>query len=155
MILDRVKAFLRRLIWVVDWPERFHRRRLFNYYMGFLLRNQGLPPGFDQWDLADKDGWTLAHWAVMPGRLPPGFNQWRLADKKGLTVAELAYNWDIKIDNDILKSFMKSNFDKDKLREIAKDMRLKTDERAWARRAAMVEVPPESRARGQGSLPCE
>lgn len=53
-----------------------------------------LPPGFDQWDLADEDGWTVAHEAAQYGHLPPGFDQWGLANKDGWTVAHVAALFD-------------------------------------------------------------
>ena len=49
-----------------------------------------LPPSFDRWDLADSRGWTVAHEAAAYGHLPPGFDRWDLADKRGRTVAEVA-----------------------------------------------------------------
>ena len=53
-------------------------------------REGALPPDFDGWDLADKDGWTVAHKAAIFGHLPPGFDGWDLADKNGWTVAHAA-----------------------------------------------------------------
>ena len=49
-----------------------------------------LPKGFDGWDLADKEGWSLAHEAAKWGTLPEGFFQWDLADKNGKTVRQVA-----------------------------------------------------------------
>lgn len=49
-----------------------------------------LPEGFDRWDLADKDGWSLAHEAAKYGTLPEGFDGWDLADKSGRTVRQVA-----------------------------------------------------------------
>jgi hypothetical protein len=49
-----------------------------------------LPTGFDRWDLADNDGWTVAHEAVQWGHLPEGFDRWDLADNDGWTVAHAA-----------------------------------------------------------------
>ena len=46
-----------------------------------------LPERFDHWDLADKNGWTVAHVAAQFGRLPAGFDRWELADQ---TVAHVA-----------------------------------------------------------------
>ena len=50
----------------------------------------GLPDGFDQWGLKDRDGRTLAHVAASRGRLPKDFSQWGLKDKDGKTVAHVA-----------------------------------------------------------------
>jgi hypothetical protein len=50
-------------------------------------RKGGLPEDFDQWTLANKDGWTVAHEAACYHRLPANFNQWGLATKEGWTVA--------------------------------------------------------------------
>ena len=50
-----------------------------------------LPPDFDQWDLANKYGWTVSHIVAKSGNLPPDFDQWDLADDKtGWTVAHAA-----------------------------------------------------------------
>lgn len=48
-----------------------------------------LPPDFNQWDLADKNGWTVAHVVAEHGILPPDFNQWSLKGKDGRTVADI------------------------------------------------------------------
>jgi hypothetical protein len=47
-----------------------------------------MPDNFDRWELADKDGWTVAHEAASLGKLPPGFSRLDLADNKGRTVAQ-------------------------------------------------------------------
>ena len=52
-----------------------------------MAREGTLPEGFDQWHLADEDGWTVAHVAAGWRHLPKDFNQWELADKDGWTVA--------------------------------------------------------------------
>ena len=49
-----------------------------------------LPERFDHWDLADKNGWTVAHVAAQFGRLPAGFDRWGLANERGWTVAHEA-----------------------------------------------------------------
>ena len=49
-----------------------------------------LPKDFDGWDLADTEGWSLAHEAAKWGTLPEGFSQWDLADKYGRTVKQVA-----------------------------------------------------------------
>jgi hypothetical protein len=48
-----------------------------------------LPPGFDDWELADDSGWTVAHAAALHGALPPGFDKWDLVDKNGVSVREV------------------------------------------------------------------
>jgi hypothetical protein len=49
-----------------------------------------LPADFSQWELADKDGWTVAHMAVRNGHLPANFDQWDLVDSSGVRVSDLA-----------------------------------------------------------------
>jgi hypothetical protein len=53
-------------------------------------RHCHLPDGFDQWDLADGDGWTVAHEAAKWGHSPPppGWDEkvLGLKDRHGLTV---------------------------------------------------------------------
>lgn len=49
-----------------------------------------LPPGFTRWEIRDTDGWTVAHEAASHGALPPDFNNWDLADFDGYTVAHTA-----------------------------------------------------------------
>ena len=49
-----------------------------------------LPEGFNQWDLVDGDGWTVAHNLARHGNLPKGFNQWELKSRRGKTVAHFA-----------------------------------------------------------------
>jgi hypothetical protein len=39
-------------------------------------RSGTLPEGFDSWDLADKNGRTLAHAAGEWGHLPKSFGHW-------------------------------------------------------------------------------
>jgi hypothetical protein len=48
-----------------------------------------LPPNFNQWQLATKRGWTVAHVAAKYGHLPADFDQWGLVDNGGLTVLRL------------------------------------------------------------------
>jgi hypothetical protein len=50
-----------------------------------------LPVSFNQWDLADKDGWTVAHVAAEHAHLPSTFNRWGIADNAGRTVAKVAF----------------------------------------------------------------
>jgi hypothetical protein len=48
------------------------------------------------WDLADENGWTLAHQAAKYRCLPENFGQWILADENGWTVAhEAAYQGEV------------------------------------------------------------
>jgi hypothetical protein len=51
-----------------------------------------LPADFDQWQLADMQGWTVAHIAALYRHLPDNFKQWGLAsaDNDGWTVAHVA-----------------------------------------------------------------
>jgi hypothetical protein len=49
-----------------------------------------LPPNFDQWTLANKDGWTVAHEAAKWGHIPRGFDMWDVGDVFGITVAKVA-----------------------------------------------------------------
>ena len=53
-------------------------------------RTGHLPPGFTRWEIRDADGWTVAHEAAMHVALPPDFNRWDLADFDGYTVAHTA-----------------------------------------------------------------
>jgi hypothetical protein len=46
--------------------------------------------GFDQWDMSDEEGWSVAHHAVMCGPLPDDFNGWAIHDLHGWTVAHVA-----------------------------------------------------------------
>jgi len=48
-----------------------------------------LPPDFTEWDLADWDGWTIAHEAAYYGHLPKDFQDWDLKDKYGITVEDV------------------------------------------------------------------
>jgi ankyrin repeat protein len=49
-----------------------------------------LPNGFDKWSLADGNGCTVAHAAVQYGHLPKEFRLWELSDIDGQTVAHIA-----------------------------------------------------------------
>jgi hypothetical protein len=49
-----------------------------------------LPDGFQDWELADYWGWTVAHEAAKHGCLPPDFDRWELATNSGWTVAHVA-----------------------------------------------------------------
>jgi hypothetical protein len=50
-----------------------------------------MPEGFDQWDLSDGDGWTVAHEAALQAKLPPDVSPETLAlsDDDGITVADV------------------------------------------------------------------
>jgi hypothetical protein len=54
-----------------------------------------LPIGFNQWDLADENGWTVAEGSY----LPADFDRWELANNKGWTVAHAAASWGWLPDN--------------------------------------------------------
>jgi hypothetical protein len=58
-----------------------------------LARAGALPADFDQWDLADADGMTVAQVAAMYGHLPADFDQWGLANGNGWTVAHSTARW--------------------------------------------------------------
>jgi hypothetical protein len=48
-----------------------------------------LPEGFGLWELADRDGLTVAHCVVIGGGdLPESFDRWKMPDRYGLTVAD-------------------------------------------------------------------
>ncbi|MHB8355059.1 MAG: hypothetical protein ACYDCF_11575, partial [Burkholderiales bacterium] len=51
-----------------------------------------LPVDFKQWDMAEKDGWTVAHIAAEYGHLPADFKQWAMTNNRGWTVAHVAAN---------------------------------------------------------------
>lgn len=53
-------------------------------------RTGHLPPGFTRWEIRDTDGWTVGHEAAMHGALPHDFTRWDLADFDGYTVAHTA-----------------------------------------------------------------
>ncbi len=48
-----------------------------------------LPEGFDQWEIADRHGWTVAHEAAMRGNLPHDFKRLDLARPDGWSVAHV------------------------------------------------------------------
>lgn len=50
-----------------------------------------LPEYFNDWHISDKDGWTVAHEAAKNGNLPTGFTQWHLKDKNRISVKSI-YN---------------------------------------------------------------
>jgi hypothetical protein len=56
-----------------------------------LAKEGALHAGFDQWELANKEGYTVAHVAAWGGHLPvlgpADFDRWDLADRDGWTVA--------------------------------------------------------------------
>lgn len=57
-----------------------------------LLKEQEMPcRHFGYWDLADENGWTLAHQAAKYGHLPVSdFHEWNLTDKNGVSVRDVA-----------------------------------------------------------------
>lgn len=61
----------------------------FNWYRD-MIKSNTLPEGFNRWDIADEDGWSLAHEYVCYRELPAGFSQWELSDLNGRTVAHVA-----------------------------------------------------------------
>ena len=62
----------------------------FKYYSDLIESREGLPTGFNEWGLANNDGWTVAHKAACYDLLPSNFTQWELADNDGWTVAHSA-----------------------------------------------------------------
>lgn len=55
-----------------------------------LLKEKPMPcTSYDFWDFADESGWTLAHQAALFDHLPEDFNQWDLQDSTGQTVADV------------------------------------------------------------------
>ena len=62
-------------------------RELFNQ-----ARDGTLPPDFDQWDIANNHGWTVAHEAAAAQHLPPDFDRWELANEDGYTVLDTHKN---------------------------------------------------------------
>jgi hypothetical protein len=56
-----------------------------------MAKNGTLPADFDQWELANEYGWTVAHvaaqWGYLPVLGPETFSRWDLADGYGSTVA--------------------------------------------------------------------
>jgi hypothetical protein len=46
--------------------------------------------GSDRRDLAEEDGWTVAHKVAEEGHLPEGFDRWELTHKNGWTVLQAA-----------------------------------------------------------------
>jgi hypothetical protein len=55
-----------------------------------LIMYGGHISDFDQWTLANENGWSAAHCAATCGRLPVDFNQWDIADANGRTVGHTA-----------------------------------------------------------------
>jgi hypothetical protein len=49
-----------------------------------------LPEDFEEWELLDEYGDTVAHVAAKSGALPEGFNRWDLMNHEGETVAHVA-----------------------------------------------------------------
>ncbi len=53
-----------------------------------------LPKDFDQWGIATPSGFTVAHTAAVHGHLPEDFDQWEMTDNEGATVRdEYEYHW--------------------------------------------------------------
>jgi hypothetical protein len=48
------------------------------------------PSDFDQWDMVNNDGWSVAHFAAAHGKLPKDFDQWNLIHPGGKTVRNIA-----------------------------------------------------------------
>lgn len=49
-----------------------------------------LPANFSQWEISNKSGWSVAHTAAKNGSLPKDFSQWDIATNTGWTVAHVA-----------------------------------------------------------------
>ena len=76
----------------------------------FLARQKRLPEGFSQWELADNNGWTIAHEAARVGKLPvKSFQNWTLADNKGWTVAHEIIKANKKISKKFHEWYVKDN----------------------------------------------
>jgi hypothetical protein len=58
-----------------------------------LAENGELPDGFDQWHIASKYGWTVAHVAAGCSQLPDTFDQWDLCNGGKWAVAHEAAKW--------------------------------------------------------------
>jgi len=55
-----------------------------------LAGTVGLPEKFDRWELADVEGWAVAHEGALCGNLAEKFGQWELPNNYGWTVADIA-----------------------------------------------------------------
>lgn len=55
----------------------------------FWVQHHCMPHDFPYWQLADKDGWSVAHTAAIQGKLPADFKLWDIADKNGNSVAHV------------------------------------------------------------------
>lgn len=53
--------------------------------------NGTLSEDFQEWNLCDEQGWTIAHQAAYHGHLPENFHSWDLTDKYGVTVESVYY----------------------------------------------------------------
>jgi hypothetical protein len=60
-----------------------------NKYINQVI-SEAFPSDFRDWDLADANGWSVAHAAAAHNHIPDGFNMWALATKSGRTVAHVA-----------------------------------------------------------------
>lgn len=73
--------------WAID-HIRYLKERAYKKYIK-LAKDDNLPTDFDQWDLADKYGHTVAHVAAKHGNLPTDFNQWNLKNNHNWTVRDI------------------------------------------------------------------
>ena len=48
-----------------------------------------LPPFFNQWELSDETGWTVAHVYATYRDMPIGFLGWEMKNKKGVSVRDV------------------------------------------------------------------
>ena len=78
-----------------------------------MIEHNTLPEDFDQWDICDENGWSVAHiYTATYGQLPEGFNQWDLTTSvDDITVAHVA----------IIKGTLPNDFDQWEL----------TDNKGW------------------------
>lgn len=70
------------------YAKGWKKMRTYEEAYRYMKKHGYLPKGFDQWDLANNEGWALAHEvAKYPDSLPDSFKGWDWADKQGTTVA--------------------------------------------------------------------
>jgi hypothetical protein len=87
--LDITKMVAAEIVWQIE-DEAEHDSAVYTQRCMYLAREGELPDGFYQWDLANNNGFTVAHEAAFSGYLPCDFDQWDMTNNSGWTVAHMA-----------------------------------------------------------------
>ena len=59
----------------------------------YMRIHERFPDGFNQWDLRNNNGWSVAFITAFRNRLPKGFDRWEIKESNNETIFEKVLRW--------------------------------------------------------------